>query len=90
MGYGWISVTIVTIEVKTGGRYGSSQKEDMKITVICHSCDHKLKFLLSTVKRKRVIYLGDDEAELGSTLITPKTYSVPCPNCGAENEVKLP
>ena len=67
-----------------------TKEEDMKITVICHTCDHKFSFLLSTIKRKRVIYLGDDETELGSALITPKTYGVPCPHCGAENEVKLP
>jgi hypothetical protein len=62
----------------------------MKITVICHNCDHKFKFLLSTIKPKQVVYLDDDEAELGTTLITPKSYMIPCPGCGAENEVKLP
>ena len=67
-----------------------AKEEDMKITVICHNCDHKFSFLLSAIKRKRVVYLDDDETTLGTTLITPKSYVVPCPRCDAENEVKLP
>jgi hypothetical protein len=54
------------------------------------NCDRKFSVLLSTVKKKRVVYLGEDDAELGSKLIRPKTYVVPCPYCGADNEVTLP
>ncbi|MFQ5875953.1 MAG: hypothetical protein ACE5JL_19440 [Dehalococcoidia bacterium] len=66
------------------------KEEEIKITVICWKCDHKFSFLLGIVTRERVVYLGEDDMELGSKLITPKTYAVPCPYCGAENEVELP
>ena len=48
--------------------------------------------MLGSIKKKRAIYLGEDDAELGSRLIWPKTYVVPCPNpdCKAENEVRVP
>ena len=68
----------------------ADKEEEIKITVICWKCDRKFSFLLSTVKKKRVIYLGEDDQRLGSKLISPKTYVVPCPYCGAENEGKLP
>jgi hypothetical protein len=66
--------------------------EELKITVICCNpeCDRKFSFLLSTIKKKRVVYLGVDDEKLGSKLIWPKIYVVPCPYCGAENEVTLP
>ncbi len=68
-----------------------TQKE-LKITVICCNpeCDRKFSFLLSTVEKPRPIFLSEDGAELGRRLITPKTYVVPCPYCGTENEVDLP
>jgi hypothetical protein len=70
----------------------AEKEEGIKITVICCNpeCDRKFSFLLSTIKKKRVVYLGEDETELGSKLIWPKTYVVPCPYCGTENEVTLP
>lgn len=66
------------------------KETEIKITVICRKCDRKFSFLLSTVKKKRVLYLGEDDERLGSKLISPKTYVVPCPYCGTENEVTLP
>jgi hypothetical protein len=68
----------------------AEKEEEIKITVICWKCDRKFSFLLNTVKKKRVVYLGEDDERLGSKLISPKTYVVPCPYCGTENEVKLP
>lgn len=68
----------------------SDQPEDIKVTVICWKCDKKFKVLLSAIKRKRVVYLNDQGVEIGQQLVLPKAYSVPCPFCGAENEVMLP
>ena len=68
----------------------TDKETEIKINVICWKCDRKFSFLLSTVKRKRVVYLGEDDEKLGSKLISPKTYVVPCPYCGTENEVTLP
>lgn len=70
----------------------TDKETEIKITVICCNpqCDRKFSFLLSTVKKKRVVYLGEDDERLGSKWISPKTYVVPCPYCGTENEVKLP
>lgn len=70
----------------------TDKETEIKITVICWKCDRKFSFLLSTVQREQVVYLGEDDAKLGSKFIRPKTYLVPCPNpdCGAENEVTLP
>jgi DNA-directed RNA polymerase subunit RPC12/RpoP len=67
-----------------------NQTQETKITVICWNCDRKFSFLLSTIQKKRVTFLGDDDAELGSKLVWPKAYGVPCPYCGKENEVMLP
>jgi hypothetical protein len=66
------------------------KEEDVKITLICWKCDRKFSVLLSAVKKKRVVYLGEDDAELGSKLIRPKTYVLPCPYCKSDNEVTLP
>jgi hypothetical protein len=70
----------------------TENEEELKITVICCNpqCDRKFSFLLGIIKKKRVVYLGVDDEELGSKLIWPKTYIVPCPYCGTENEVTLP
>jgi len=70
----------------------ADQETEIKITVICCNpqCDHKFSFMLSTVKKERIVYFGVDDEELGSKLIRPKTYVVPCPYCGTENEVTLP
>lgn len=70
----------------------TEKEAEIKITVICCNpeCDRKFSFLLSTVKKKRVVYLSEDDDKLGSKLIWPKTYIVPCPYCGTENEVELP
>jgi len=70
----------------------AEKQEELKITVICcnPACDRKFSFLLSTVTKKRAVFLGEDGTELGRRLIAPKTYVVPCPYCGAENEVDLP
>ncbi len=67
------------------------KEEEIKVTVICCNpqCDRKFSFLMSTIKKERVVYLGEDDVELGAKLIRPKSYTVPCPYCGTENEVKL-
>jgi hypothetical protein len=67
-----------------------NKTQETPITVICWKCDRKFSFLLSAVKKKRAVYLGEDDERLGSKLIWPKTYVVPCPYCDAENEVRLP
>jgi hypothetical protein len=67
-----------------------NQTQETKVTVICSNCDRRFSFLLSTVQKEWVVFLGDDDAELGSKLVWPKTYVVPCPYCKAENEVTLP
>ena len=66
--------------------------EETKITIICWNCDRKYSVMLGAIKKKQAIYLGEDDAELGKKLIWPKAYVVPCPNpeCGAENEVRVP
>ncbi len=65
--------------------------DNIKITIICWKCDRKFKIQLEAVKNTQTtIYFDEDDQELGPQLIQPKTYSLPCPYCKAENEVKLP
>jgi len=68
----------------------TKKEEEIKVTIICWQCDRKFTILASEVKKKRVIYLDEEGEKLGSQLVMPKSYTVPCPYCQAENEVKLP
>ena len=68
----------------------ADKEEEIKITVICWKCDRKFSFMLSIIKKKQEIFMGEDGENLGPQLIWPKTYVVPCPYCGAESEVDLP
>ena len=59
----------------------------MEIAVICCKCDRIFKFKLGQVLARQAIFMDENDAKLGSRLVRPKAYLVPCPYCGAENEV---
>ncbi len=62
----------------------------MEIVVICCKCDRTFRFKLTMVLARQAFFMDENGDKLGSRLIRPKAYIVPCPYCGAENEVPCP
>ncbi len=62
----------------------------MEIVVICCKCDRIFRFKLGQVLARQALFMDENGGKLGSRLIRPKAYVVPCPYCGTENEVACP
>ena len=68
----------------------AKKEQEIKVTVICWNCDKKFSLLATEIEQKCKVYLGEEEERLGASLVSLRTYLVPCPKCGSENKVKLP